>query len=168
MKMDSMINQLLGVLDRESKLYRALLEVIEKESKAAVRSELNSLIDAREEKENILMKLRLLEEQRIKLVGKVAEDFGYSRQDVTLTEISRLVEKPLAEKLKQAGTSLSSLLNTLIEANNRSKRLFEHSLELIRGSLNLLSDLTHSDTVYYSTGNIQRNYQTGRCVDGEI
>ena len=168
MKMDLLINQLLGHLRQESKLYQSMLGVIEKEGKAAVRSELNSLINAKEEKEGILVKLRLLEEQRINVVRKIAEAFGYPQRDVTLTAISQLVDGPLAAQLKKAGTDLSSLLNTLIEANNRNKQLFEHSLELVRGSFNLLSNLTRSDTVYYSSGNIQRNYQTGRCVDGEI
>lgn len=168
MKMDLMINHLIGVLKQESKLYQSMLGVIEREGKAAVRSELNSLIDAREDKENILMKLRLLEEQRIKVVRKVAKAFGYPQRDVTLTAISQLVDEPLAAQLKQAGTDLSSLLHTLIEANHRNKQLFEHFLELIKGSFNLLSDLTRSDTVYYSTGSIQRNYQTGRCVNGDI
>ena len=168
MKMDLLINQLLGHLKQESKLYQSMLGVIEKEGSAAVRSELNSLINAKEEKESILVKLRLLEEQRINVVRKIAEAFGYPQRDVTLTAISQLVDEPLAAQLKKAGADLSSLLNTLIEANNRNKQLFEHSLELVRGSFNLLSNLTRSDTVYYSSGNIQRNYQTGRCVNGEI
>ena len=168
MKMDLLINQLLGHLKQESKLYQSMLGVIEKEGNAAVRSELNSLINAKEEKESILVKLRLLEEQRIDVVRKIAEAFGYPQRDVTLTAISQLVDEPLAAQLKKAGADLSSLLNTLIEANNRNKQLFEHSLELVRGSFNLLSNLTRSDTVYYSSGNIQRNYQTGRCVNGEI
>jgi flagellar biosynthesis/type III secretory pathway chaperone len=168
MKIDFMISQLLGLLKQESKLYQSMLGVIEKEGKAAVRSELNSLIHAREEKENILMKLRLLETKRIDVVRKAAEALGCPQRDVTLTAISQRVDEPLAAQLNQAGTDLASLLNTLIEVNHRNKQLFEHSLELVRGSFNLLSDLTRCDTVYYSSGNIQRNYQTGRCVNGEI
>jgi len=166
--MDFMINQLLGVLEGESELYRSMLTVIGKESKATVRSDLNALTKAGEEKENILLKLRLIEEQRIRLVREMAEALGYSPRDFTITMISQLVGEPFAGRLSQAGTDLSTVLNTVKDANHRNKQLFEHSLELLRGSFNLLSELTRSDMVYYRTGNIQRTYQTGKCVNGEI
>jgi flagellar biosynthesis/type III secretory pathway chaperone len=168
MKMDLMINQLLRVLERESGLYRSMLTVIEKECEAAVRSDLNGLTRAGEEKENILVKLRLTEEQRIQLVREMADALGYPPRDFTITMISQLVGEPFAGRLSQAGTDLSTVLNAVKDANHRNKQLFEHSRELLRGSFNLLSELMRSDMVYYRTGNVQRTYQIGKCVNGEI
>ena len=168
MKMDLMLNQLLSVLKQEKELYRAMLTAIEKEGKAAVRSELNSLTNLGEEKEKILVKLRRLEGQRIQTAGDVADALGCPSRDITLTKISRMVGEPYATRLVQAGTDLSTLLNTLKDANQRNRQLFEHSLELLRGSFNILSELTHSDVVYHNTGNIQRNHQTGKRVNGAI
>ena len=168
MKMEPMINQLLRVLERESELYRSMLTVIDQESKGAVRSDLNALTKAGEEKENILVKLRSIEEKRIRLVREMADASGYPPRDFTLTMMSQLVGEPLAGRLSQAGTDLSTVLNTVKDANHRNKQLFEHSLELLRGSCNLLGELTQSDMVYYRSGNIQRTYQTGKCVNGEI
>ena len=166
--MDFMINQLLGVLEGESELYRSMLTVIGKESKASVRSDLNALTKAGEEKENILVKLRLIEEQRIRLVREMAEALGYSPQDFTITMISQLMGEPFAGRLSKASTDLSKVLNAVKDANHRNRLVFEHSLELLRGSFNLLSELTRSDMVYYRTGSMQRTYQTGKCVNGEI
>ena len=168
MKMEPMINQLLRVLEQESELYRSMLTVIDQESKGAVRSDLNALTKAGEEKENILVKLRSIEEKRIRLVREMADASGYPPRDFTLTMMSQLVGEPLAGRLSQAGTDLSTVLNTVKDANHRNKQLFEHSLELLRGSCNLLGELTQSDMVYYRSGNIQRTYQTGKCVNGEI
>jgi len=168
MKMEPMINQLLRVLERESELYRSMLTVIDQESKGAIRSDLNALTKAEEEKENILVKLRSIEQQRIRLVRETADALGYPLQDFTLTMMSQLVGEPLAGRLSQAGTDLSTVLNVVKDANHRNKQLFEHSLELLRGSFNLLGELAQSDMVYYRTGNIQRTYQTGKCVNGEI
>jgi len=168
MKMEPMINQLLRVLERESELYQSMLTVIDQESKGAIRSDLNALTKAGEEKENILVKLRSIEEQRIRLVRETADALGYPPREFTLTMMSQLVGEPLAGRLSQAGTDLSTVLNVVKDANHRNKQLFEHSLELLRGSFNLLSELTQSDMVYYRTGNIQRTYQTGKCVNGEI
>jgi len=168
MKMDLTINQLLNVLERESELYRSMLTVIDKESKAAVRSDLNALTKAEGEKESLLVKVRLIEEERIRWVREIAETLGYPPRGVTITMISQLVGEPFAGRLSQAGTNLSTILNTVKDANHRNKQLFAHSLELLRGSFNLLSELTRSDMVYYRTGNMQRTYQTGKCVNGEI
>ncbi len=168
MKMELMIHQLLRVLERESELYRSMLTVIDKESKAAVRSDLNALSKSGEEKENILVKLRRIEEQRIRLVREIADALGHPPRDFTITMISQLVGEPFAGRLSQAGTDLSIVLNTVKDANHRNKQLFEHSRELLKDSFNLLSELTRSDMVYYRTGNVQRTYQTGKCVNGEI
>ena len=168
MKMDLMINQLLHVLERESELYRSMLTVIDKESKVVVRSDLNALAKAGEDKENILVNLRLIEEQRIRLVREMAEALGHPPRDFTITMISQLVGEPFAGRLSQAGTDLSTVLNTVKDASHRNKQLFEHSRELLKDSFNLLSELTRSDMVYYRTGNVQRTYQTGKCVNGEI
>ncbi len=168
MKMEPMINQLLRVLEQESELYRSMLTAIDQESKGAVRSDLNALTKAGEEKENILIKLRPIEEQRIRLVREIADALGYPPRDFTVTMMSQLVGEPLTGRLSQAGNDLSTVLNTVKEANHRNKQLFEHSLELLRGSSNLLGELTQSDMIYYRTGNIQRTYQTGKCVNGEI
>ena len=168
MKIDLRINQLIRVLERESELYRSMLSVIDKESKAAVRSDLNALTKAEEEKENILVKVLPIEEERIRLVREIAETLGYPPRGVTITILSQLVGEPFAGRLSQAGTELSTVLNTVKNANHRNRQVFEHSLELLRGSFNLLSELTRSDMVYYRTGSMQRTYQTGKCVNGEI
>ena len=168
MKMDPMIQQLLGVIEEEKEIYRSMLTLIDQESKAAVRSDVIALTTAGEEKGNILAKLALIEDQRKRVVNEIADALGYTPGDLTITKISQLIGEPFAGRLNQAGAELLTVLNTVKAANRRNKLLFEHSRELLRGSFNILSELSCSDTVYYRTGNIQRTYQTGKCVNGEI
>jgi flagellar biosynthesis/type III secretory pathway chaperone len=168
MKTKLMIDQLIGLLERENEIYQSMLVVIDKERRAAVQSDLNELKNAAEEKENIIANLRRYEEQRIQLTRSMAEAYGYSFEEFTITKLARLVDEPYAGRLIQAKSDLSTVLNVVGDAGQRTKQLFEHSLELLRGSLNLISEMTQISTVYYSSGNIQRTYQTGKCVDGEI
>lgn len=168
MKTDLLINELLRVIGRESEIYRSMLAVIEKERKAAVQSDLTVLNIAAEEKEDILVNLGIVEEQRTRLVTEMAETLGYPPREITITMISQVVGEPFAGRLRRAGNDLSTVLNSVKDANHSNKQLFAHSIELLRGSFNLLSELTRSDTVYHRTGNIQRTYQTGNCVKGEI
>jgi flagellar biosynthesis/type III secretory pathway chaperone len=168
MKMDLMIQQLLGVIEEENEIYRSMLTVIDKESKATVRSDVTALTKAGEEKESILVKLGLIEDQRRRLVDEMADALGYRPGDITITKISECVGGPFAGRLSKTGAELLAVLNTVKAANRRNKLLFEHSRELLRSSFNVLSELTRSGTVYFRTGNLQRTYQTGKCVNGEI
>jgi flagellar biosynthesis/type III secretory pathway chaperone len=126
------------------------------------------LNDAGLEKENILERLRTVEGLRCSLVGKLSEVLGYPSGDLTLSMISQMVDEPFAGRLKQISADLSTLLDTLRKANRRNQRLVEHSLELIRGSFNLLGELVTSNTVYYRTGSIQGARTTGQWVRSQI
>lgn len=168
MRMDTILDQLLRVLNQETDLYRLMLAVFDKEKDAVIRSSLDLLKEAGIEKESILKKLRTFEEQRSLLVRKLSEVLDYPVRDLTLSMISQMVNQPFAGRLKQVSTDLSTLLDTLRDANQRNQRLFEHSLELLRGSFNLLSDLMATNTVYYRSGNIQGTNPTGQCVSSEV
>ncbi|MGD9193130.1 MAG: flagellar protein FlgN [Desulfobacterales bacterium] len=166
--MDVLLDQLTQLLNQEAGLYESMAAVIDKEKDAAIRTELSRLIETRKEKENILLKLRIMEDQRTRIVVKVADDLGYLPHDLTLTKISQLVDDPYAKRLKDCSAKLSFLIGRLQEANRNNRQLFEHSLDLLRGSFNLLNDLMEANPVYHRTGNIQNSNSTGRLVYGEI
>ena len=166
--MDVLLDQLTQLLNQEARLYESMATVIDKEKEAAIRTELNALIETRKEKENILLKLRIMEDQRTRIVVEMADDLGYLPHDLTLTRIAKLVDDPYAKRLKDCSAKLSFLIGRLQEANHNNRQLFEHSLDLLRGSFNLLNDLMEANPVYHRTGNIQNSNSTGRLVYGEI
>jgi len=168
MKTEAMLEQLLGILSRQTELYQAMSAVMNKEKDAAIQSELIDLNEAEMEKENILAALVLFEEQRHQLVARLADTLECPLQDMNLTMISQLVSEPFAGRLKQARSELSALLGSLQVANQRNQQLFEHSRELLTGSLNLLSELKVPNPIYYRTGTVQNTSAAGRCVCDEI
>jgi len=168
MKLDLMLEQLLGLLDQESELYQSMLAVIAKEKAAAVGSELDALNEAGLEKENILVALRNIDQQRRRLVADLAEKLEYPPQKLTLKKIAAEVDEPFAGRLRQANSDLKSVLSQVQEANQRTQHLFEHSLELLRGAFNLLNELHSANTVYHRTGNIHSPNSTGKCVCSDI
>lgn len=168
MKTKETIEQLLDILGRETELYQAMSTVLSKEKDAAIQSELIALNEAEIEKENILVALGLLEEQRRNLVTGLADTLGYPVRDINLTQISQMVAEPFANQLKQAKSDLSALLESVQAANQRNKQLFEHSRELLRGSFNLLSELRAPNPIYYRTGALQNTSASGKCVCDEI
>ena len=168
MKTEAMIEQLLAILKQETEMYQAMSAVMDKEKDAALQAELVGLTQAEMEKENILAALVLLEKQRHQLVTDLADALGYHDRDMNLTQISKLVDEPLAGRLMQARSDLSVLLESLQAANQHNKQLFEHSRELLTGSLNLLSGLKAPNPIYYRTGTVQNTSAAGKAVCDEI
>jgi flagellar biosynthesis/type III secretory pathway chaperone len=168
MNLDMMLEQLIDLIGRETQLYKSVPALIDKEKEAVVRSQLKALNEAVAEKENIINALRQVDGQRRRLVTGVAEALGYPPRALTLKNLSQLVDEPFAGRLRQAGMNLTSVLNQVQEANQRSKQLFEHSLGLLRGAFNLLNELLSSNPVYYRTGSMHSSYATGKCVSSDI
>ena len=166
--MNSTLDQLIELLRQESKLYRSLLVVIDREKKAAVRPDLNALNEAGIDKEKHLLEINKKEQRRRHLVACLAEDQGVAAADLTLTKISQWESEPQTGNLKRVSQEFSALLTRVQAANLRNQHIVEHSLALLRGSFNLLNELMTPNTVYYRTGSIQSAKSTGKCICSEI
>lgn len=166
--MEHLVNKLIGLLEHAAELYQALLVVVHKEKKAVLGLNLNQLNKACKTKDNLLLKLRILEEHREQLIGRLAADLGCSAQVLSLTKLSQLVEEPHASRLRDRSTDLLALIQTVQEASEKNKTILSHSLELVRGSYNLLNNLISANPLYYRTGTVQKNDQTGKLLCGDI
>lgn len=166
--MNSTLDQLIGLLRQEAGLYRSLLDVIDQEKEAAVRSDVTALNQAGIDKEAHLLEIQNKEKRRGQLVARLAEEQGVAAADLTLTKISQRVNEPQAGNLRRVSQDFLALLTEVQAANRRNKQIFEHSLELLRGSFNRLNELMSPNTVYFRTGNVQSAKSTGKCVCSEI
>ena len=166
--MEHLLKKLLGLLEHATELYQSLFAVVQQEKDAVVGLNLHQLNHACKAKDNLLLKLRILEEQREQLMDKLASELNCSPQEISLTQLSQWVEEPYAGMLRERSTDLLSLIQTLQEANQQNKALLSHSLELIQGSYNLLNNAMATSPVYYRRGDVQGNGQTGKLVCGDI
>ena len=168
MQINGLLSKLSGILEQETDLYRALLAAIEDEKRAVIASNLVQLNETTKVKENLLLKLRILDEQRSNILRELAEALGETQESLSLRKLSQMVEAPHALRLERCRTRLISLIANIQAANHRNRDLFAHSLELVKGSMNLLNNLMASSPVYYRTGDIQHRGQTGKILHGEV
>jgi len=166
--MEHLIKKLIGLLEHTTELYKLLFAVVQNEKNAVVGLDLQQLNEACKAKENLLLKLRILEEQREQIMDRVAAEFGRSPQNLTITELSLLVDKSYADRLRRCSSDLVALIQTLQDTSRQNKFLMSHSMQLIQGSYNLLNNLMTANPVYYSSGNVQNNAQTGKLLNGDI
>ena len=82
--MDELLDKFLGVLTGETELYRGLLHLLQEEKKAVVYAELKGLNETAKEKESLILKIRILEEERVNLLKKIAAVLGSPSPSLTL------------------------------------------------------------------------------------
>lgn len=168
MQLNDILNKFFGLLQHETDLYQELLTLIEKEKQAVVATNLAELNETAKVKDNLLLKIRILDEQREHLLRKLADDLEQPVQALTLAKLSQLVEAPQANRLKRLRSTFLSIIAKIQHANDRNRTLFSHSLELVRSSVNLLNNVMTSSPVYFPSGNIQHRDQTGKILVKEI
>ena len=162
------LDNFLNLLDQISELYQALLTVLDNEKKAVIAANLKNLNEAGKVKDSLLRKLRILEEQRIHLLEQLASHLDQPVENLTLKNLSQFVKAPHASRLIRCRSKLLALVKKIQEANEHNKALFSHSIDLVKGSVNLLNNLMTASPVYFRSGNIQNHVHTGKILYGEI
>ena len=162
------LEKFIGLLAQQTELYRSLLTVIDDEKNAVIAANLEKLNEAGKIKENLLLKLRILEEQRKHLLDKLAKHLSQPAQILTLAKLSELAGPPHSHRLAHCREVLLDLIGRIRQANADNRDLFAHSLNLVRASVNLMNSLMSSSQVYFRTGNIQCHDHTGKVLFGEI
>ncbi len=166
--MEHLLNKLIGLLEHTTELYQALFSVVQNEKNAVVGLDLQQLNEACKAKDNLLLKLRILEEQREQIMVRLAAEIGCSSQGLTLTQLSLLVDESYARRLVDLSRDLLALIQSLQDAAQQNKFLMSHSMQLIQGSYNLLNNLMGANPLYYRSGNVQKTDQTGKLLSGAI
>jgi flagellar biosynthesis/type III secretory pathway chaperone len=166
--MEHLLDKLLESLEHATELYQSLFRVVQNEKDAVVGLNLQKLNEACKAKDNLLLKLRILEERREQLMDRVAAGLGRSPQGLTLSKLSQLVDEAYADRLRDRSTDLLAMIQTVQDATRQNKFLMSHSMQLIQGSYNFLNNLMNVNPVYYSSGNVQNAAQTGKLLNGDI
>jgi flagellar biosynthesis/type III secretory pathway chaperone len=168
MQRDDFLNKFCGLLGHEADLYVELLKIIEKEKQAVVATNLAELNEAAKVKDNLLLKLRILDEQRRHQLQLLAEDLEQPLEELSLSKLAELVESPHVARLRSLRSALENVITKIHQANEHNRALFSHSLELVKSSMNLLNNIMTSTPVYFATGNLRHGDQTGKILHGEV
>lgn len=161
-------DNLLDLLDGEAAHYRSLLPVLEREKEAIIEPNLGELGKTGKKKEALLLKIRIIEEQRQIMIKDLAKSLGCSPHDLTITKLAELVEEPYSARFKSLCSDLLPLAKTIRDVNNGNKALIRHSVELIRSSFAFLNNLITANAVYYRSGRMQQNDHSGKVLCGSI
>lgn len=114
--------------------YRTLLGVLQQEREYLIHLNPEGVETLSKEKDTVMLKLRLLEEERVRLVQAFAKETGLSG-DVTLQRLCDMTGDAGYSDLR---SQLVSLVQAIAELNEFNKILIERSANFVRRTLGFL------------------------------
>jgi flagellar biosynthesis/type III secretory pathway chaperone len=170
--MNVKITELLTLLDEETACYQGMQKVLADEESSISLSRKEPFGRVQYEKELLVGKLQQLEEKRKTLVGHLSETYATDGKSMTVRQLAGFVKPPASEQLMSRASRLRSVIDDVREKNKRNQLLISQNLNLIKGSLKLLTDLIEDSSVYQKPGSRQSavGYQAagGRFICGTV
>ena len=121
---------IISILKEQVNTYKMLLDLLKDERKCLVDINAERIEDISKEKDTVIMRLRLLEEERQRLLTEFNNDNDIE-SDITLAELGKLTENSQIPELR---SQLISLLQSIEEMNRFNTVLIDRSLHHVRTS----------------------------------
>jgi flagellar biosynthesis/type III secretory pathway chaperone len=130
----SIVENIKNILAEQTGSYRSLLAILERERDSLIHMNIAEIEALSKEKDTVVLKIRLLEEERIRLIGKYMNEQGITG-DVSLQKIYEMTGDNFFSMLK---VQLLSVLQGILELNEFNRILIERSLSFVKNSMNFL------------------------------
>lgn len=117
--------------------YKTLLDTLRREREYLMHINPSGVETLSKEKDTIVMKLRLLEEERIRLVGTFAANHAISKE----TAFQKLSEITGDNTFQQLRLQLISLIQSIMEFNDFNRILIERSASVVKNALDFLGSV---------------------------
>ena len=121
---------IISILKEQVNTYKMLLDLLKDERKCLVDINAERIEDISKEKDTVIMRLRLLEEERQRLLTEFNNDNDIE-SDITLAELGKLTGNSQIPELR---SQLISLLQSIEEMNRFNTVLIDRSLHHVRTS----------------------------------
>lgn len=138
--MASLLEELIGVLDKELDLYQNLIPVSEEKTRIIVRNDLNGLQEITAKEQAVVDSIRALERRRDEIMANIKTVLNRNSDLLNLGTLIQILDKQPEEqkKLSALHDNLKNTIGRLTEINARNKTLIEQSLEMIEFNMNFI------------------------------
>lgn len=136
----SLLEELIGVLDKELDLYQNLIPVSEEKTRIIVRNDLNGLQEITAKEQAVVDSIRALERRREEIMANIKTVLNRKSDLLNLGTLIQILDKQPEEqkKLSALHDNLKNTIGRLTEINARNKTLIEQSLEMIEFNMNFI------------------------------
>lgn len=160
--MDEKFENLLEILDKEVELYGELLNLLQMERQYMVDLSLDRLHECSNQKETIILDLKVLEESRLDIADSLRN--GHPSESPTLSMLIDMAPSRYKKGLESCRSNLISLVNSIREINQINGILAERAINYTKNSLSFLNRLAHELPVYLPSGRMEQHVKAGKLV----
>ena len=153
-KHDGLYAGLMDNLDNLVKVYRALLEVVRREKDILVSSKLDDLNENNKAKDALLLRVRSLENARLKCARDLSQVVGADVDAPRLLEIAVRMDLERAQKLRNMHSVLELLVRRVGEVNKQNEELVKAALGNIAGAMDTIRDTLQEKPTYAKKGSM--------------
>lgn len=166
--MSATIEQLIKVLEESEKVYRQLLPVFDREKKAAFSSDPDTFSAVVEEKQELLARLRLIDRNRQIILSQVSSEWNIPVNELRLSTMADRVEGLQHSQIHRLRSSLRELTNKVKHRNEENRRLIQHCLDLVQGTLGFFQHWVLPKDVYGASGHMNMHQRNGSLISGAV
>lgn len=168
--MASLMENLIEVLEQESKEYEGLLSLSQRKTPVIVRGNLQELQKITDDEQESVGRISHLEKQRTEVTADIANVLN---KDVASLKLTNLIEMMAArpaeqQKLEEAHDRLRSAVRELRRINEQNKELLAGALEMVEFEMSLLQAANAVPTTANYTRNAYNAGDTMGVADGRF
>ena len=153
---------LLSVLKKEVEVYRELERAVENERGVLGKPSLEGLLESNARKETCLLKTKMLEEVRSKVIGRIARRLGLDEEGLRLTTLLPHAGEAEQRDLRACRKTLQAILSRIAAANGRNKAAIDASLYCVRNSIGFMNGILSCGPTYLGSGKLKSDGLNGR------
>lgn len=163
--MASLVDEIVGVLIEEEKMYSALLDCAERKTQILIKADIPALEKLTAEEQMKSDELLALGNKQIQLLNDIKTVLGRKEDKLTVTSlIGFLGSQPqVQEKLTTARDNLIEVATKVQRKNQENEMLLRQAIELVEFDLTLFKSMRQAP----ETANYNKNaYSTGTLLGG--
>ncbi len=161
---DSLYQELSSCLDGLIKIYRSLLEVVRKEKEILVESRLDELNENNKAKDALLVRIRTLENSRMKFARDLAVLTSSDVDQPRLLEIAAKMPGERGDRLRNLHSVLELLVRRVADVNKANEELVQSALRSITGAMEAVKDGLNPKPTYERKGAMAQGKAEGGAL----
>lgn len=153
--------EIVDCLEDLVKIYRSLLDVVRKEKEILIASKLDELNENNRSKDAMLVRIRSLENQRMRCARDLAQAVGADVEQPRLLDIANHCDRRWSDRLRNLHSVLDLLVRRVAELNKQNEELVQAALKNITGAMEAIRDGLKPKPVYARKGTVAEQKTDG-------
>ncbi|MEI6609730.1 MAG: flagellar protein FlgN [Deltaproteobacteria bacterium] len=155
---------LAAVLNKELAIYQELKDFIIGEKKILIKPSLEVLSESNARKENIILKVRMLEATRMNILKKIARNLELKIDEINLAAMASYAAIEQRQEIEESRKKIVLISGEIRTLNESNKVLVGPSLANMKWSLDFISSLMAQVPVYLESGKIKSFQGNGKFL----